>query len=109
MAGGVSRSIQDSRRRVLVRHCKRILLRNEAQLNCISLRSSLHYVGLGKRSRVEMNAQKTGALDRSPNPTRGSVFSFLLDNADVVMDGMFRQLAGKTLCTVRVYSSRRGG
>jgi hypothetical protein len=74
----------------LVRRRKRILLRNEAQLNCVSLRSSLHYVGLGKLSRVEMNAQKTGALDSSPNPTRGRVFSFLLDNAHVVIDEMLR-------------------
>jgi len=35
---------------------------NEAPLNFVSLRSSLHYVGLGRLSRVEMNAQKTGAL-----------------------------------------------
>ncbi len=78
----------------MVRGRKRILLRNEAQLNCVPLRSSLHYVGLGKLSRVEMNAQKTGALDGSPNPTRGSVFSFLLDNTDVVIEGMLRQSLG---------------
>jgi hypothetical protein len=41
---------------------------NEAQLNFVSLRSSLHYVGLAGLSRVEMNAQKTGALDSPPNP-----------------------------------------
>src|SRR5215469_7755882 len=41
---------------------------NEAPLNFVPLRSSLHYVGLGGLSRVEMNAQKTGALDTPPNP-----------------------------------------
>jgi len=41
---------------------------NEAPLNFVSLRSSLHYVGLDRLSRVEMNAQKTGALDSPPNP-----------------------------------------
>jgi hypothetical protein len=41
---------------------------NEAQLNFVSLRSSLHDVGLGGLSRVEMNAQKKGALDSPPKP-----------------------------------------
>jgi len=75
MAGGVSSSTQDSRRRVLVRRGKRILLRNEAQLNCVSLRSRFDCVVRRGLSRVEMNAQKTGALD-SPLRTEGRVFSF---------------------------------
>ena len=45
---------------------KTFQLRNEAPLNFVSLRSSLHYVGLEGLSRVEMNAQKTGALDSPP-------------------------------------------
>src|SRR5262249_52886803 len=49
--------------------------------------------GGGKAVKGRDERQKTGALDSSPNPTRGSVFSFLLDNADVVIDGMLRQLA----------------
>jgi hypothetical protein len=39
---------------------------NEAQLNFVSLRSSLHYVGLGGLSRVEMNAQKRAPLTTLP-------------------------------------------
>src|SRR5262249_5043086 len=42
---------------------------NEAPLNFVSRRSSLHYVGWERLSRVVMNAQKTGALD-SPLPTQ---------------------------------------
>jgi len=59
----------------LVRRGKRILLRNEAQLNCVSLRSRFDCVVRRGLSRVEMNAQKTGALD-SPLRTEGRVFSF---------------------------------
>jgi len=51
---------------------------NEAPLNFVSLRSSLYYVGLGELSRVEMNAQKTGALDNSPNPKGEVRFIFRL-------------------------------
>src|ERR1700756_974468 len=47
-------------------------LRNEAPPNFVSLRSSLHYVGWEELSRVEMNAQKTGALD-SPSHPKGEV------------------------------------
>src|SRR5215470_993877 len=90
MAGGVSSTIQDSRRRALVRRRKRILLRNEAQLNCVSLRSRSDYVARRGLSRVEMNAQKTGALD-SPLRAKGRVFHFLFDNADVVIEGILRQ------------------
>jgi len=60
---------------------------NEAQLNFVSLRSSLHYGGVGGLSRVEMNAQKTGALDSPPNPKGRSVFDFSLDMADDFIDG----------------------
>src|SRR5215467_5395720 len=72
MAGGVSSSIQDSRRRVLVRRRKRILLKNEAQLNCVSLRSRFDGVARRGLSRVEMNAL-AGALD-SPLRAEGRVF-----------------------------------
>jgi len=50
-------------------------LRNEASLNCASLRSRVHYVARRGLSRVEMNAQKAGALD-SPLRAAGRVFSF---------------------------------
>jgi hypothetical protein len=39
---------------------------NEAQLNFVSLRSSLHYVGLGGLSRIEMNAPKRAPLTALP-------------------------------------------
>jgi hypothetical protein len=42
------------------------------KLHFVSLRSSLHYVGLEGLSRVKMNAQKTGALD-SPSQPKGKV------------------------------------
>jgi hypothetical protein len=35
---------------------------NEAQMNFVSLRSALHYVGLEGLSRVEMNAPKQEPL-----------------------------------------------
>jgi hypothetical protein len=63
-------------------------LRNEAALNCVSLRSSLHCGGLGELSRVEMNAQRTSALDSSPNPERRRVSNFVLDAADDFIDGV---------------------
>ena len=60
---------------------------NEAPLNFVSLRSSLHYVGLVRLSRVKMNAQKTGALDSLTNPKGRSVSNFSLDTADDFIDG----------------------
>ena len=51
---------------------KTFQLRNKAPLHFVSLRSSLHYVGLEWLSAVEMNAQKTGALD-SPSNRKGEV------------------------------------
>src|SRR5215467_7683584 len=51
---------------------------NEAPLNFVSLRSSLHYAGLEGLSRVEMNAQKTGALDSPSNSKREVCFTFRL-------------------------------
>src|SRR5215469_2551158 len=97
MAGGVSSSIQDSRRRVLVRRRKRILLRNEAQLNCVSLRSRFDYVARRGLSRVEMNAQKRAPLTALSAP-REKCFHFLFDNADVVIDGMLQQLSFVQSC-----------
>jgi hypothetical protein len=44
-------------------------LRNEAQLNCVSLRSSLDCVGAGELSRVEMNALRA-PFDSSPRSPR---------------------------------------
>ena len=76
----------------MVRRRKRILLRNEAQLNFVSLRSPFDYVARRGLSRVEMNAQKTGALD-SPSAPREECFHFLFDNADVVIEGMLRKPA----------------
>jgi hypothetical protein len=66
---------------------KIVLPWNEAQLNFVSLRSSLHYGGFGGLSRVEMNAQKTAALDSPPNPKRRSVSDFSLDMADDFIEG----------------------
>ena len=48
-----------------------------------------------------MNAQRTGALDSSPNPTSGTVCFFSLDNADVVIDGISRQLARQGVVPIR--------
>ena len=70
---------------------------NEAPLNFVSLRSSLHYVGLGGRSRVEMNAHKAGALDRPSQPEGRSVFHFSLDVADDFIDGEKSRLHSKPL------------
>jgi hypothetical protein len=66
-------------------------LRNEAPLNFVSLRSSLHYGGSSGLSRVEMNAQKTGALDSPPDPERICVSNFSLDKADGFIDGEIRR------------------
>jgi hypothetical protein len=66
---------------------KTILPGNEAQLNFVSLRSSLHDVGLGGLSKVEMNAQKRAPL--TAHPTKGiSVSNFSLDMADDFIDGL---------------------
>jgi hypothetical protein len=62
--------------------------RNEAPLNFVSLRSSLHDVGLEGLSRVEMNAQRTGALDSPSQPKGRSVLHFSLDTADDFIDGV---------------------
>src|ERR1700757_970768 len=43
-------------------------LRNEAPLNFVSLRSSLHFVGLRGLSRVMMNAQKRAPLTALSQP-----------------------------------------
>ena len=51
---------------------------NAAPLNFVSLRSSLHYVGLEELSRVEMNAERTGALDSLSNPKGEVCFIFPL-------------------------------
>jgi hypothetical protein len=50
------------------------LLRNEASLNCVSLRSLFHYVGRLGLSRVEMNALR-GTRD-SPLRPAGRVVIF---------------------------------
>ena len=66
---------------------KNELLRNEAQLHFLSLRSPLDYGHGEGLSRVEMNALR-GALD-SPSPCqRGLVCLFLLDRADAFIDGL---------------------
>jgi len=44
-------------------------------------------VGLEELSRVEINAQKTGALDSPSNP-REKCASFSLDKADDFIDGL---------------------
>src|SRR5215472_1753579 len=90
MAGGVSSSIQDSRRRVLVRRRTRILLRNDARLNCVSLRSRFDGVARRGLSRVEMNALRAPLT--APSAPREECFHFSIDNADVVIDEMLRQL-----------------
>jgi hypothetical protein len=66
---------------------------NEAPLHFVSLRSSLHDVGLEGLSRVEMNAQKTGALDSPSNPKGRSVLRFSLDTADDFIDGVTKAIS----------------
>src|SRR5215468_10299892 len=88
MAGGVSSSIQDSRSRVLVRGRNRILTRNEAQLNCVSLRSRFDGVARRGLSRVEMNALRAPLTALSA--PREECFHFSIDNTDVVIDGILQ-------------------
>jgi hypothetical protein len=89
MAGGVRSSIQDFRRRVLVRHRKRILARNEAQLNCVSLRSRFDYVARRGLSRVEMNAQKTGAFGSPLRAKRKTVVISCLTTPTLLSPGCY--------------------
>src|SRR5215469_3401269 len=72
--GGVSSSIQDSRRRVLVRGRKKnpVMERSSTELRCASFLAPL--CGVGGLSRVKMNAQKPGALDSLPTP-KGEVYA----------------------------------
>ena len=67
-------------------------LRNEASLNCASLRSRVHYVARRGLSRVEMNALRAPLTALSaPREDRRH---FLLDGADAFIDGqLYRYLA----------------
>ena len=60
-------------------------LRNEASLNCASLRSRLHYVARRGLSRVEMNALRAPLTGHSAPVEK--CCHFWLDSADVVIDG----------------------
>jgi hypothetical protein len=51
--------------------------RNEAALNFVSLRSLLHYGGVGTLSRVGMK-RPAGALDSLPTPNRRGVLTFFI-------------------------------
>ena len=75
----------------MVRRRKRILLRNEAQLNCVSLRSRNDGVARSGLSRVEMNALRAPLTALSA--PREECFHFWIDNADVVIEEIFRQLS----------------
>ena len=61
---------------------------NAAPLNFVSLRSSLHYVGLEWLSRVEMNAPKTGRPGQPLQAKGRSTLHCLLDTADDFIDGV---------------------
>jgi Calcium binding len=63
------------------------LLRNEAQLHFVSLRSPLDYGHGEGLSRVEMNALRA-PLTAPPQCQRGLVCLFLLDKADAFIDGL---------------------
>jgi hypothetical protein len=69
---------------------KNELLRNEASLNCVSLRSLVYSVGRIGLSRVEMNALRAPltALSVLERP----VSFFLLDTADAFIDGRLWRL-----------------
>ena len=60
-------------------------LRNEASLNCASLRSRVHYVARRGLSRVEMNALRAPLTALSA--PREDCRHFLLDGADAFIDG----------------------
>jgi hypothetical protein len=80
-----SSSIQDSRRRVLVRRRTRILTkeRSSTKRRFASFPSPLCWAGraVGRDERA-----LTGALDSLSRPLRRSVVIFCLDNADVVIE-----------------------
>ena len=61
-------------------------LRNEAHLNCVSLRSRLDYVGEGRAVKGR-DERPTGALDSPTLAPRERCRYFLLDNADAFIDG----------------------
>ena len=65
-------------------------LRNEASLNCASLRSRVHYVARRGLSRVEMNALRA-PLTALPVP-KGICRLFLLDSAGALIDGQLCRL-----------------
>jgi len=67
---------------------KRILLRNEAQLNFVSLRSCFDCVRAAKLSRV-FDERPSGALDSLAARWEKCCY-FLLDNADVVIEGVLK-------------------
>ena len=60
-------------------------LRNEASLNCASLRSRVHYVARRGLTRVEMNALRAPLTAISA--PREDCRHFLLDRADAFIDG----------------------
>src|SRR5437867_11752587 len=64
---------------------KRILPRNEAQLNFVSLRSRFDCVGAESPVKGR-DKRPSGALDRPFRVLRRGIASFLLDSADAVID-----------------------
>src|SRR5215469_4468026 len=94
MAGGVSSSIQDSRRRVLVRRRKRILTkeRSSTELRFASFPFSLCWRGEPCQG-SPMNALRAPLT--GPAARREKCCYFSLDGADVVIEEMLRQLTGR--------------
>src|SRR5215475_6859602 len=87
MAGGVSSSIQDSRRRVLVRRRKRILLRNEAQLNFVFASFPFRLCARGEACQGSpLNALRAPLTVLAARCGR-TVVIFRYDHADVVIEG----------------------
>jgi len=79
-------------RRMERKEIKSEQLRNEASLNCASLRSRVHYVARRGLSRVEMNALR--APWTALSAPVGKCCHFLLDTADAFIDGQLsRQLS----------------
>src|SRR5262250_3179164 len=93
MAGGVvSRSIQDSRRRVLVRRRQKNPAKERSSTE-LRFASFLFPIVWARRDLSRVSDERpTGALD-SPRRASGGVLLFLLDNADVVIEGMIPKAA----------------
>src|SRR6516164_4792084 len=69
-------------------------LRNEASLNCASLRSRVHYVARRGLSRVEMNALRAPLTALSA--PREDCRHFLLDRADAFIEASYGDVTPTT-------------